>query len=64
MLKYFRSQFQTPLDWSLPIDIFRRVVLRWTLPDIDMFATMVLTVRFFAWGDAPEAEALDALAQP
>ena len=30
------------------------MVRQWTLPDINLFA----------WGDAPEAEALDALAQP
>ena len=30
-----------------------------------IFATVsALTLRFFAWGDALEAEALDALAQP
>ena len=49
------SHFQTLPDWSLPIEIFRRVVHRWTLPEIDLFATTAsaLTLRFFAWGDAP-----------
>ena len=40
------------------------MVRRWTLPDINLFATSALILRFFAWGDTPEAEALDALAQP
>ena len=40
------------------------MVRRWTSPDINLFATSALILRFFAGGDAPQAEALDALAQP
>ena len=60
------SRFQTLPDWSLPIEVFRRMVRRLTLPEIDLFATMasVLTQPLFAWGDTPGAEALDALPQP
>ena len=49
-------------DWSLPTKFFRRMVRRWTLPDL--FAMSALILHFFPLGDAPEAEALDALAQP
>ena len=53
-------------DWFLPTEILRRMVGRWTLPDINLLAMLVsaLIIRFFMWGDALEAEALDALAQP
>ena len=60
------SRFQTPADWALPLMSFRRIVLRWTLPEVDLSASPVsaLILRYFAWGDAPDAEALVALAQP
>lgn len=57
------SRFQTLPDWSVPTEIFRRMVCRWSLLDINLIATSALNLRFFVWGDAPEAEALDALAQ-
>ena len=60
------SRFQTLPDWHLPEATFRRIVRRWGLPAIDLFASTESThlPRFFAWGEAPEAEALDALQQP
>ena len=60
------SRFWTPRDWSLPLASFRQIVLRWTLPEIDLFASpaSALILRYFAWGNAPDAEALDSLAQP
>ena len=60
------SRFTTPCDWALPLTSFRRIVQRWTLPEIDLFASpkSALILRYFAWGEAPDAAALDALAQP
>ena len=58
------SRFQTLPDWSLPTEVFHQMIRRWTLLDINLFATSSLILRFFAWGYAPEAEALDALPQP
>ena len=59
------SRFQTLPDWHLPAEIFRQIVHRLSLPEIDLFATAesAQVSRFFAWGDAPAAEALDALSQ-
>ena len=59
------SRFQTLPDWHLPPEIFSRICHRFGRPAIDLFATAASTQirRFFAWGDAQEAEAFDALAQ-
>ena len=50
----------------MPTATFRQIVRRWGLPEIDLFASAESThlPRFFAWGEAPEAEALDAFQQP
>ena len=60
------SRFQELPDWSLPEEAFRLIVQRWGLPEINLFASPASTQvpRFFAWGDAPDAKALNALAQP
>ena len=52
-------------DWRLPPAIFDAFCLRWGCPVIDLFAMTASThlPRFFAWGDAHEAEAFDALAR-
>ena len=59
------SRFLALPDWFLPEEVFLRIVRRWGLPIIDLFASTesAQVRRFFAWGEAPEAEALDALAQ-
>merc|ERR1712015_317577 len=59
------SRFRSLPDWRLRVDVFRRIVARWGLPDVDLFATTssAQLPRFFAWGDAPTAEAYDALCQ-
>ena len=59
------SRFLSLPDWHLPSEIFHRICRRFGRPDIDLFATAASThlPRFFAWGDAREAEAFDALAQ-
>ena len=59
------SRFQSLPVWLLPPAIFNAIRLRWGCPVIILFATaaLMLLPRFFAWGDAQEAEAFDALAQ-
>ena len=59
------SRFLDLPDWFLPAEVFRQIVRRWGLPIVDLFASTesAQVPRFFAWGEAPEAEALDALAQ-
>ena len=59
------SRFQSLPDWHLPMETFRRICRRLGHPDIDLFASAASTQlpRFFAWGEAKEAEAFDALAQ-
>ena len=59
------SRLLTPPDWHLPAPIFAKIVSRWGLPEIDLFASQDSTHlrRFFAWGNAVGAEAFDALAQ-
>ena len=56
---------QTELpDWHLDRGVFDDLALLWGLPEIDLFASTESTQvrRFFAWGEAPEAMAYDALA--
>ena len=59
------SRFSALPDWHLPPEIFRLVVSRWGLPEVDLFASTesAQVRRFFAWGAAPDALAYDALAQ-
>jgi len=59
------SRFRSLPDWRLRSDVFRRIVARWGLPDVDLFATTssAQLPHFFAWGDAPTAAAYDALSQ-
>ena len=60
------SRFQSLPDWHLLPLVFDRICRRWGLPEVDLFATEHSTqlTRFFAWGQAPTAEAFDALLQP
>ena len=59
------SRFRSLPDWRLREDVFRQIVERWGLPEVYLFATTASAhlPRFFAWGDAPAAEAYDALSQ-
>ena len=59
------SRFRSPPDWHLPTATFDALCRRWGRPEIDLFASAASAQvrRFFAWGDAREAEAFDALAQ-
>ena len=59
------SRFEALPDWRLPPSLFHRIVNRWGLPVIDLFATEASAQvdRFYAWGRARRAEAFDALAQ-
>ena len=60
------SRFQSIPDWHLLPSVFNKICRRWGLPEVDLFATEHSTqlTRFFAWGQAPTAEAFDALLQP
>ena len=62
----FASRFKSLPDLHLLPRIFKRICLRWGTPQIDLFASPNSTQlpRFFAWGDAPSAEAFDALSLP
>ena len=54
--------FQSLPDWHLHPSVFQPIC-QWGIPQIDLFATSSSTqlTRFFAWGQASEAEAFDAL---
>ena len=62
----FASRFKALPDLHLLPRVFRRICHRWGLPQIDLFASTesAQLPRFLAWGDAPTAEAFDALSIP
>ena len=61
----FASRFKTLPDLHLRPAIFQKLCQIWGSPQIDLFATEMSAQlpRFYAWGEAPNAEAFDALSQ-
>ena len=62
----FASRFLRLPDIHLLPSVFDRLCHLWGRPDIDLFASdaSAQLPRFYAWGDAQEAEAFDALSRP
>ena len=59
----FASRFKALPDLHLLPSVFKRICLLWGMPQIDLFASTksAQLPKFIAWGDAPAAEAFDAL---
>lgn len=62
----FASRFKSLPDLHLLPSIFDKICDLWGVPVIDLFASPKSTQlpRFMAWGNAPSAEAFDALSLP
>jgi hypothetical protein len=59
------SRFQSLPDWHLSPIVFRQIVARKGLPQVDLFASRrsAQLSRFFSWDAADSPESLDALCQ-
>jgi len=55
--RYFRDA----AEWGLTAQVIDKIVDRWGMPDIDMFASNrnAVVPRYASWGPDPEAELID-----